>query len=149
MTQTASTRMLKNFRNTFGKFLPTPVQALIPLDWRGCRALAGRAHDPPYFYRDFCPKDHHIFPADDQENAWCLLCKKNTRFKEDGRPARQALFYLLKGYMKRLLSSPALKAAITSWPDRCSKDKSICDACDAASYMHKYVLHTHTRCMNA
>ena len=49
MTQTASTRILKNFRNTYGKFLPTPVQALIPLDWRGCRALAGRAHDPPYF----------------------------------------------------------------------------------------------------
>ena len=132
ISQTAATSMLKNFRSTIGQFLPLNVLDLIPADWRTLKKYQTTSEDPPYVFRDFCPEDHYMFPVD-ATAIECPLCKgAATRYLASGASARRVLYFTLEGYMRRILSSPSLKHAITSWPDRVSQDGVLRDACDGS-----------------
>ena len=69
INQTGCNGVLKTFRQTLGKFLPDLVLGLIPNDWRGLKKLAGNDKPPVHFYRHFCPKDHHMFHAFDEDDT--------------------------------------------------------------------------------
>jgi hypothetical protein len=131
-TQAHTTRVLKTLHATLLRLLPVDVQQRIPRDCRTLHRLAGKEHDPQYFFRDFCPKDHHAFKPDDVDDVRCPKCKADTRYKRNGAPRRRAIYFELEDYVQRMMSIDGLLESQLAWESRQAPPGTYKDAVDGS-----------------
>ena len=129
--QTHVTRMLKTLHATLFHLLPYNLKEYIPTDYRTLPVIAGTEGDPKYFFHEFCHEDHHRFdPADN--NPTCTVCEKDTRYQVNGQPARKAIYFCLKDYVRRMLSLPGMLEAQLTWETRKARAGVFRDAADGS-----------------
>jgi hypothetical protein len=107
--------VLKLMHGTIFEYLPPEVRNKIPRTARGLKGLVSDLHDPTYFYRDYCPKDHHMFDADDVDDVFCPICQEDTRYSRNGRPKRRAIYFRLDDYLRRVLTLPGVLEYQLAW----------------------------------
>lgn len=139
-SQANTTRMLKAAHATIFPLLPFGLDKLIPTDARALETLAGKGVDVGATLHEFCPKDHYRFSPMDPSTT-CPVCLANnpnnpssadTRRQCNGRPVRQAVYFDLAAYVKRILTMPGLMEAQLSWEDRRSPAGTYRDAVDGS-----------------
>ena len=128
-SQSNTTLMLKLMHGTLFRYLPREVKIRIPYDARALRLIAGTLHSPTYFFRDFCPKDHHMFEELDQT---CPICQRDTRYFRNGTPRRRALYYDIASYITRVLSLPGMLKYQLEWETRVAPAGTYRDAVDGS-----------------
>ena len=128
-------RVLTGLHETIFKALPPELKQIFPKDARGLQALAdsdSRFDTPDYFFLDFCPCDQHQFDRYDKSDIKCPHCDEDTRFDIKGLPQRQALYFCIKSYMKRVLSVKAVRDSQLAWTQRRSPPGHFRDTVDGS-----------------
>ena len=98
---TNTTRYLKTLHSTILTLVSPEIRNAVPEDARTLHTIAGKENDPEYFFRDFCPEDHHMFSATDRKEIKCPKCaiKKpdecSTRYFRNGQPRHRAVYFEL------------------------------------------------------
>ena len=135
---TNTTRYLKTLHSTILTLVSPEIRNAVPKDARTLHTIAGKENDPEYFFRDFCPEDHHMFSATDKKDIKCPKCaiKKpdecSTRYFRNGQPRRRAVYFELTSYVQRILSLPGMLEAQLNWESRRSDRGTYADAVDGS-----------------
>lgn len=88
---TGAEAILKTLSSTYNAKLPHNIQ--IPRSWHICRKNGVRSLSvqPLLFTRHFCPECDYLF-EEDRRKVRCPSCRKDTRYREGGKPARVSYY---------------------------------------------------------
>ena len=131
-SQANTVRFLKTAHATILPLLPFGLQRLIPKSFKGLHSAACGVDDIRPVFHEFCPRDHYMFDPADPATIVCPVCEKDTRLQSNGRPTRQAVYFELSAYVKRIMTMPGMLQAQQTWEDRRSPAGTYRDASDGS-----------------